>query len=303
MSKIIITGATSMLGTALMKAALKEGDEVFAIVRPDTNRMDRVVRSDQIHIVYGSLEDLNQIDNIPYGCDVFYHFAWSGTSKALRDDPIINEKNIQYSLEAVKLAEKTGCHRFVFAGSQAEYGRVDGIIDAKTRFSPSISYGIAKYAAGQLSRKLCDQKNIWHIWARIFSVYGPHDNAGTMLEYAVRCWNNGETAAFSSATQLWNYLYEDDAGEMLYRLGDDSVLPDTYFIASNESKPLKDYIRIMMAVYGDKAKAVFSDPGDVVPAGLNVDVSKTIEALNYIPKVSFEEGIKNTIEYLSNHMC
>ena len=206
MNKIIITGATSMIGTALIEVAVREKVEVYAIVRSDTNRKDRIINSPLVHIIYASLEHLRDISSIPNDCDVFYHLAWAGGNKITRDDPLIHNKNIDYTLDAVELAKMCGCKRFVFAGTQAEYGIVEGVIDDNTRFSPELSYGVAKFAAGKLSKKLCNKNGIDHIWGRIFSVYGPHDNEGTMIDYALKCWGNGEKARFSAGTQSWNYL-------------------------------------------------------------------------------------------------
>lgn len=296
LKKIVITGATSMLGTALTEIAVREGIEVYAVVRPSTKRGDRIISSPLVHAVSGSLENLAEIEGLPADCDVFYHFAWAGTGREERDEPLIHEKNIRYTLEAVELAGKAGCRRFVGAGSQAEYGPVDGVVDEGTGHSPVTSYGIAKYAAGILSRKLCERKGIDHIWGRVCSVYGPHDNEGTMLEHAISCFGKGETARFSSATQSWNYLYESDAGEMFHALGRESVPSGTWLVAHPESRPLREYIDILMRVYGSGAKAEFAPLGSERAPGLDVDAEKTMRAIGYRPKISFEEGIRRMIQ-------
>jgi nucleoside-diphosphate-sugar epimerase len=296
MKKIIITGATSMIGTSLIESAITNGTEVYAIVRPNTMRKNRLVKHDLVHLIEGSLDKLLDIEGIPYGCDVFYHFAWAGTSKEKRDDAWIHENNIEYTLNAVELASKIGCRRFVGAGSQAEYGTVDGIIDGTTRFAPVISYGIAKYASCILSRKLCEAKGIEHVWGRIFSVYGPHDNEWTMLRNAIDTFRTGEVARFSAGTQMWNYLYESDAGDIFYALGRESVKPGEYQVANIESKPLREYILKMMEVYGSEAKAEFAPDDGRKLQGLEVDASSTFEAIGFEPKVCFEEGIEKMIE-------
>lgn len=297
MNKIIITGATSMIGTALVEVAVKNGTEVYAVIRPDTKRKDRLVNSPLVHPVYGNLEHLLDIDGIPTDCDVLYHFACAGTGKASRDDAWIHEKNIRYTLEAVELAERAGCRRFVGAGSQAEYGQVfDECINENTKYDPVIAYGVGKLAACVLSKKLCTEKNMDHVWGRIFSVYGPHDNKNTMLDYAINCFLKGETAHFSASKQMWNYLYEDDAGEMFYRLGSDDVPSDTYFVANAESKPLKEYIGILMETYGSDAKADFAvDDGGSLP-GLDVNMDKTIKVIGVNSMVRFKDGVAKMIE-------
>lgn len=296
MRRIIITGATSMLGTALTEVAVRAGTEVYAVVRPDTKRSDRIIPSPLVHIIHGSLEGLAGIDGLPTDCDALYHFAWAGTGKVERDDPKVHAENISHTLEAVELAGRAGCRRFIGAGSQAEYGPVYGVVDRETGCRPVTSYGAAKYAAGLLSRKLCDRKGMDCVWGRVFSVYGPHDNEGTMLDYAIACFKKGEAARFSSALQSWNYLYESDAGEMFYALGDDKVPSGVWLVADSVSRPLKEYIDILMRVYGPEAKAEFAAPtGGRIP-GLDVDMEETVRAIGYRPRVSFEEGICRMIQ-------
>lgn len=145
MNKIIVTGATSMIGVALIEEAVKHNVEVYAIVRSNTSRAGRLPETDFIHVVYSDLDRLQDAVGIPDDCEVFYHFAWAGTNKEMHDDPIVQEGNIKHTLDAVDLAYKCGCKKFIGAGSQAEYGPTDGRIDDNTRFKPVTSYGIQLY--------------------------------------------------------------------------------------------------------------------------------------------------------------
>ena len=87
-----------MLGTALTRVAIKNGDNVYAIIRPDTQRKNRLIDSPLVHPVYGDLEHLTEIKDLPTDCDVLYHFAWVGTGKSIRDDAWTHECNIRYTL-------------------------------------------------------------------------------------------------------------------------------------------------------------------------------------------------------------
>ena len=232
-------------------------------------------------------------------CDVFYHFAWDGTSKETRDDPQTHLNNIQYTLDAVGLAHRLGCRKFIGAGSQAEYGIYSGKIYPDTRVEPILSYGIAKYAAGKLSRKICDRDGITHIWTRIFSVYGEHDSENTMIQYALRQFRAGKPAHFSAATQTWNYLYETDAGKIFYLLGEKEVPSGTYCVASEDTRPLKNFILEMQQVYGNGAQCIFAPPSNEKMVSLDPDITSLVEAIGWRPQTSFAEGIRKIIEKIS----
>lgn len=59
-----------------------------------------------------------------------------GTIGEKRNDLYMQNLNIKYTLDAVELARRLGCNTFIGAGSQAEYGRVDGIISPNTPTNP-----------------------------------------------------------------------------------------------------------------------------------------------------------------------
>lgn len=294
--RVVLTGATSMIGVALINECISNGDTVLAIVRQGTSRLSRLPQSDLIQIEYSDLDNLDNVtgDGQPY--DVFYHFAWGHTAKAERDLPLAQEDNIRTTLEAVTLAKKLGCKKFVGAGSQAEYGNYNCEITEDTIPNPITSYGIAKYSANMLSRRMCEQLDMKHIWARIFSVYGCNDNEGTMLNYAIDQFIKGEEAKFSAATQKWNYLYESDAGRMFYLFGVKDINSGIYHVAGNESQPLRKYIELIASKFDD-AKCVFAKSEDSVVYGIEPNIEKSYNALGFKPEISFDEGINKVIAY------
>ena len=297
MKRVVVTGATSMIGVALIKECIKNGVEVLAIVRRQSVNLNRLPESDMIEICECNL---NQLDTIPANgqYDVFYHLAWAHTAKAQRDDPVLQERNIKYSLDAVELANKLGCKKFIGAGSQAEYGRVDHVITSETAVAPLISYGMAKYAAGRLCAKLCRQYGMICIWGRIFSVYGQHDNKETMLSYAIDQFQKSETAKFSSAMQMWDYLHEDDAGRIFYLLGQVVQKERVYCIASGTSRKLKEYILEVKDIFGEDARCEFANEAEESSRiGLEVNTEDLVRDIDYIPRVSFREGILDMVNY------
>lgn len=296
MKRIVVTGATSMIGIALIEECIKNDVEVLAIIRKNSNRLYRLPQSELLHIVECDLDELEIISS-EKSYDVFYHLAWAYTLKEYRDDPVLQEKNIRYTLDAVNLAKKLGCGKFVGAGSQAEYGQIEGIISADTRPEPSTAYGITKLSANMLSQRMCEKLGMTHIWGRIFSVYGCNDNENTMINYAIDQFIKGEVASFSSAVQIWNYLYESDAGMIFYLLGEKNLEAGIYCIANEESRPLNEYIKDMAKTFGGAAEFKFAPlDSSIKPAGLLADVRKTILATGYHPQINFKEGISKVIK-------
>lgn len=293
--RVIITGATSMVGSAIVRACLENDCEVLAIVRKNTSRMNRLPESKLLKVIYYNLDELDQI-TIDEKYDVFYHIAWGPNIKEARDDCYAQIDNIKATLDAVKLASMAGCKTFIGAGSQAEYGPHNGLITETTKCHPINAYGMCKLSSCMLGSKLCQQLGIKFIWGRIFSVYGINDNKGTMLDYAIECYKNNDEAQFSSGNQYWNYLFEEDAGKIFYLLGENDCEGGIYNIASNESRPLKEYIKEFTNVFGDGFKYQLAEKNDSNIYGLNVDITKVIRTIQYSPETSFKDGIKKIFD-------
>lgn len=281
-----------MLGIALIEECIRNNVEVWAVVRNNSSRLSRLPNSNLIHIVDGNLDEISdlKLPDIDYDC--LYHFAWAYTSKATRDNPERQLLNIQYTLDAARLAVKTGCKKFIGAGSQAEYGICEEVITAQTKVQPESAYGICKFAAGKLAEKLCNEHGVVCVWGRIFSLYGENDNEGTMIQYAFEQFRSGKTAYFSSGTQMWNYLHASDAGKMFYLMGEKCTQSKIYNVAHSESRLLKMYIADLKAILGEGFQYHLMPDDGKEKVQLNPDISETIHDLEYFPQISFKEGIK-----------
>lgn len=109
-----------MIGVALIEECVRQGIEVYAVIRENTEKRFRLPESSQVHPVVCSLENMEKLPElIPEKCDIFYHIAWGNTGANRNKSAVLQSKNIEYTLEAVQAAKKLGCTRFIGAGSQA----------------------------------------------------------------------------------------------------------------------------------------------------------------------------------------
>ena len=298
MNAIVITGATGMIGSALIRCAVKEGIEVLCIVRENSGRINNLPQSDLLKIEYCNIDKYCNLTINGY-YDVFYHLAWEKTSGASRDDVDTQVANIQYTLDAVCLAKRLGCKKFIGAGSQAEYGIVTEPLKSDTPVNPLSGYGIAKYAAGKLSRLLCSQLGLQFNWVRILSVYGLQDGAHTLIMYTINELRAGHSPEFTKCGQIWDYLYCDDAARAFLAIGENGVDGKIYPLGSGNKKKLSEYIEIIRdIVYPDTVlqfgkKEYYPHQ----PMYLCADISELTNDTGWKPEVSFEEGIRK-INYI-----
>lgn len=311
MKRIIITGPTGAIGHALIKKCIEEQTEVYAVCRCHSARLDAVPSSPLVHIIECDLEKLTALsDTLPHGCDVFYHFAWAGTTGGGRNDMYLQNRNVRYALDAVELCKKIECRAFIGAGSQAEYGRVDSILTPSTPVLPENGYGMAKLCAGQMTRHMCGAYGIRHIWTRILSVYGPYDGEGSMIMSTIRKLLCHEHAGLTSGEQMWDYLYSEDAARALFLLGKKGMSGKTYCVGSGNALPLHQYIETLRDAVArelDESYTSFSLGLGDIPYGqkqvmyLCADISDLTNDTGFTPSISFEEGIAKTVAWCRKH--
>jgi len=286
-----------MIGSAIARCALEQDIDVLCIIRKDTNRLANLPKSEHIKIIYAGISEYARL-NIQGDYDIFYHLAWEKTFGVSRDDVDIQMANVQYTLDAVHLAERLGCKKFVGAGSQAEYGIVTEPLKPETPVNPESGYGVAKYAAGKLSRLLCSQLNLQFNWVRIVSTYGPLDGAHTLIMYAINELLAGRSPEFTKCEQTWDYLYCDDAARAFLAVGENGVDGKTYPLGSGNKKRLSEYLGVIRDIIAPETALQFGKKEYYPhqPMYLCADISELTRDTGWRPEISFEWGIKRTIE-------
>ena len=165
---------------------------------------------------------------------------------------------------------------------------------------PENGYGIAKLAAGALSRLAAQQLGMRHIWVRVLSVYGPFDGENSMITSTLRRFLRGEQPQFTKGEQLWDYLYSEDAGDAFYLVGEKATGHKVYCLGSGESRTLKSYIEDIRDEVSPDAVLGFGEIpyASQAPMHLCADIRTLREDTGFAPKISFREGIRQTIRWM-----
>ena len=299
--KFIVTGATSFIGSHTVKMLLEQGHQVCAVVRPGSSNADKLEYHDNLSVVWQDLSGLNRlIENKECrDADIFLHFGWDGIGSVGRNDPEIQKKNLEHSMQAVKTAQELGCGRFLFSGSQAEYGIHRDAMTETSSCSPVSEYGKAKLEFGRRAMAELEGAHMDFIHARIFSVYGPGDHPWSLVNTALSTFLSGGHMELGECTQKWNFLYiEDMAGAVIsLALGLAPRQSGVYNIAGNDTRILREFVEEMYDLCGKRGSFSYGlrPPNAEGPASLIPDIKKIEEAAGWKPAVSFADGIRSML--------
>lgn len=298
----VVTGPTGAIGIALCEKLLRENVTVYAVCRPGSSRIKDLPKAAALHVVECDAKELATLPQKMEGVsvDAFFHFAWAHTIGQGRNDMPAQIENIQSTIDAVRAAKALGCQVFLGAGSQAEYGRVEGLLKSDTPAFPENGYGMAKLCAGQMSRVEAKALDIDHVWVRILSVYGPHDGPMTMISGTIRKLLAGERPALTAGIQRWDYLYAGDAADAFYLAACHGRNGAVYPLGSGQAMPLKDYIIQMRDAIDPAIPLGLGEVpyGPLQVMHLQADISALQADTGFVPKTPFAEGIRRTMDWV-----
>ena len=291
--KIIVTGATGSIGCAIVKQAVSRGCDVTCIVHRGSTRVNNITRDAHVHVVECDLSEYATLE-LEGKYDALIHLAWEKTFGASRDDVDVQTRNIQYTLDACRLAKRCGCKVFIGAGSQAEYGVQSVALTPDLAVQPESGYGIAKFAAGKMSLMLCKQLGIRGNWIRVLSVFGAQEGANSLINYTINELKAGRSPKFTKCEQTWDFLYADDAADGFLDVAEKGLDGKVYVIGSGEPRKLYEYINDVRVVVNPQVEVEFGaiDYYPHQPMYLVADITELTKDTGWKPKVKFVDGIK-----------
>ncbi len=304
---IVVTGPTGIVGTALIRECILRQVKVLAICRTNSPRRNVIPAHPLVTVLECDAQDFEKIPDTVGQYDAFAHFAWLGTKDGKKNDVDTQLQNIRMSLDAVRLAARLGCKVFMGSGSQAEYGRITTTLTPDTAAAPVNGYGIAKLCAGSMTRLLCGQLGLTHIWLRILSTYGPGDWSHTIIPTAIRSFSEGTDVAFTKGEQIWDLIYCEDEAKILFRLLESGKDGSIYCIGTDHAVTLAESIRTVYRIVtghdaSDEEIGIGKRPyGEQEVMCLKTDPQNYTKDIGEVTFTPFEEGIRKTAEWMKQH--
>lgn len=304
----VVTGANGFVGSAVTKELLNHGYTVYAVVRKGKEKDLPKAEQGTLIVVNSSLETIRDLPSQLQGKNLegstFYHFAWAGVDVVGRCDPVLQLRNVEWTLKSIEVAHQLGCSRFLMAGSIMEQESVAVSYADGTRPGTSYIYGCGKVASHILSKILANKIGIDLIWAELTNAYGLGEVSTRMLNTAIRKCINGISPQFTAGTQNYDFVYITDVARAFRMIGENGKPFHEYLIGSGHAKPLKELLLEMKAAIAPNLDFIF---GDVPFTGINLplsafDTSKTENDTGFKAEVSFTEGCRFTRDWLKEKL-
>lgn len=300
---LLITGISGFLGSHIAEKFLLEGFNVIGLKRSNSDTWRNEEYFNNVDWVNMDESDWKS-KIIQYKPSIIIHAAWSGVTSQSRDSITQQMENINILSELLEIAQEIPLVKFVSLGSQAEYGKLDSVVDELYPLNPDNSYAITKVLSQQLLERYCKLKNIKWYWLRVFSVFGEKESEQWLIPSVIKkAFSEEKELKLSAGTQQYAYMYCKDFANSVYMLTCKKDLQSgIYNISGSNAKSLKSIIELIVSLTKNQylnlnfgALPLRNNQSSLIEGSM----SKFFEKVGEISYTPFEEALKKTISYYS----
>jgi UDP-glucose 4-epimerase len=304
--KTLVTGGGGFIGSNLVRALLEAGDDVRVLDNFSTGSRANLDGLD-IEIVEGELRSYERVHNAVRGTEVVHHLGALGSVPRSVQDPLTtNAVNIDGTLNVLLAARDEGVRRVVFASSSSVYGstvalpaREDSPVD------PISPYGVAKLAAERYCVSFSRvYESFETVVLRYFNVFGPWQNPRSQYAAAVPLFisaiaDGKPVTIFGDGAQSRDFTYvENVVAANLSAAEAPGANGRIFNIAAGAPNSVDELADAVGRLLGKQVQREYAParPGDIRDSF--ADIGAAHDVLGWAPAVSFEDGLRRTIDFL-----
>jgi UDP-glucose 4-epimerase len=242
MHKVLITGITGFLGSNIAKNLIDNDIQVIGLKRESSDIWRCQEFKEKIIWIDIDNQGLFKDQLSKHTFDTVIHGAWLGVESDDRNNWELQSKNILFLIHLLDVAKEVGVKKFIFLGSQSEYGNIDGKITEEHNTKSISAYGSIKLACLEIVKTYCNTNDINWIWLRLFSLFGEKENENWLIPSLIKSIIQDKQMDFTLGEQKYAYLYVKDLAKIINKIIIKSVQSGIYNVSSNEIRTIKSLI-------------------------------------------------------------
>ncbi|MBW2966181.1 SDR family oxidoreductase [Candidatus Woesearchaeota archaeon] len=304
--KVIVTGGAGFIGSHLVDRLLELENQVIVIDDFSLGKEENLSHqkdNPNLKIHNKNICDKDIVELFKGVNTVFHVAAIPRVQYSIKNPEQTNKANINGTLNILEACRKAGVKRFVYSASSSAYGDQETLPLTETMTpNPMSPYALQKLVGEYYCKLYYLMHKIETISLRYFNVYGPRqDPSGgyaCLIPKSINLVLEGKSPViYGDGEQTRDFTFVKDVVEsnILAAITENQEAFGQVFNIGNNKNLSVNFV--VKSIIGDKdIKAEYTDPV-IEPRDTLADMSKTKTILNWQPKYSFEQGIKETIEW------
>jgi nucleoside-diphosphate-sugar epimerase len=313
MQKYLITGGAGFIGSSIAEHLIKEGHFVrvldnFYSGKEENLDFAKGLGKDKFELIRGDITNPADCDKACQGMDFVLHQAALRSVPASLKAPLeYNRVNIDGVLLLLQACSKNKVKRFVMASSSSVYGDTDQFPEKEEHYPLLISpYALSKLAGEYYCRIFSEFFGVETVCLRYFNVFGPKqaldDEYAVVVPKFIHCiLNDEQPPIFGTGKQSRDFTYiKNVISANILSATTPGIKHEVFNVANGRDNSVLELVDALNTIIGKniKPKLLPVRAGDVFRT--SADISKISQKIGYKPLVSFEEGLKYTVEYFKN---
>lgn len=315
--RVFVTGATGLMGGWLVKALLREGAEVVALVRDQAPKSMLVIEGilPRIAIVSGNLESLPTMQRAiaEYEPHTVFHLAAQPLVGVAKRDPVgtlrANVMGTWNVLEACRLA---GHSNVVVASSDKAYGASDNLPYRETHpLQGRYPYDVSKSCTDLIAQMYASTYGQRTAIARCGNLFGGGDlNFSRTIPGVIKATLDGEPFVIRSDGKfVRDFLYVKDAAESYLILGerlaeDSAISGEAFNFSLGERLTVLDIVGMTLEIMGrNDLEPVIQNVASSEIREQYLDASKARQMLGWKPRYNMQQAIEETVAWYRAHFA
>ena len=305
--RILVTGGAGFLGSHLCDKLLQTGNEVIC--------MDNFYTGSKKNIEHNlnnpNFEFIRHdvVDSFKVEVDQIYNLACPASPVHYQNNPIKTVKtSVMGAINALGLAKRLGA-RILQASTSEVYGDPEvhpQAEDYRGNVNPiglRACYDEGKRCAETLFFDYHRQNNLDIRVVRIFNTYGPRmmpDDGRVVSNFIVQALGSQDITVYGNGKQTRSFCYVDDLINGLIMMMDQKEYLGPLNLGNTGEFTINKLAELIIKLTESKSKITFKNLPVDDPLQRKPDDTRAKNILNWMPKVSLEEGLKNTIDYFKS---
>jgi len=304
--KILVTGGAGFIGSHIVEELVKRGDFVRVLDNFATGKRENLAPfAGKIEIVEGDLRDFDTVKKAVQGMEyVLHEGALPSVPRSIADPITSNDVNVKGTLHILVAARDEKIKRVVYASSSSVYGEAKARVKKESMPpSPLSPYATSKLAAETYCRIFYAIYGLETVVLRYFNVFGPRQDplsqySAAIPKFITLMMDGKQPTIFGDGKQSRDFTYVHNVVQAnLSAMIAPGAAGKICNIACHRTVRLNKMIELLNEFLGTAIAPIHTSPrtGDIKFS--LADISNARKYLNYSPMVSFEEGLRSTVEY------
>lgn len=304
----LITGATGFIGANIVRKLVFDKKNVHVLTRNKKLNWRLLDIRSKITIHEADLLDENSVKKITVKIKPTYvfHLAAYGSLPAEENvDDLINV-NLRGTINLINAVKQNKFKLFINTGSSSEYGVRSIPMKETDLLMPINDYGVTKTAATLFVQKEAVRNSLPIITFRLFSVYGPYEEATRLIPYVILSAINNRRIDVGSPSHVRDFIYMKDLVDAYLHVRSVSVPPGEIFnIGTGRQFTVGDVVEKTIRLSESKSKvrfwAVKKQERQVESKSWCANTNKTERILGWRARYTFDRGLKEMIEWFKKN--